>query len=275
MTTPGLRLGVTSAEYHGGPGVSKSGLDAIHRSPAHFQAYTAQALADTPDMRLGRLAHVAVLEPDAFDAQTALAPDVDRRAKAGREAWEEFTAAHAGLEIVTTAERCMLFAWRDAVWQHTMARHLISLPGPVEASAYAYDEGATGLLRKCRPDKLLPELGIVVDLKTTKDASPEAFSKAVYNYRYHVQAAYYMDTLALAGVRADAFVFVAVEKSAPFAVGVYSLEPEAIELGRTVYRRDLDKLSECIISGRWPGYTEDIVSIGLPRWAYKKEDTTE
>lgn len=174
-----------------------------------------------------------------------------------------------------------LHAMRDAVMAHQAAGALLTgAPGKAEQSVYWID-AETGLLCRCRPDFWRQD-GIVVDVKTCEDASPEGFAKAVANWRYHVQHPFYTDginamreqLLAKETPPADipapvrAFVFLAVEKKPPYAVGVYVLEHEAVELGHLEYRRDLATLKQCIDSDTWPGYGDAIQPLQLPRWAF-------
>lgn len=268
---PGLHLGIPCEAYHAGPGVSKSALDRMAQSPAHYKEHVQHGREETPAMKLGNVIHCAVLQPELFDATYAVAPDVDRRTKAGKEAYAAFMAENVGKIFISQDDRDMAERMRDAVWSHPAAKNLMTIKGQVEASCWAKDE-PTGLLRKCRPDKLLREFGVVVDLKTTEDASPGKFAKSCADYRYHVQAAYYLDTLALAGIEVDAFILVAVEKKPPYAVGVFQLEPEDVDLGRRAYRRDLDRLKACMEADHWPAYTEQIERIALPAWARKQEE---
>jgi exodeoxyribonuclease VIII len=106
----------------------------------------------------------------------------------------------------------------------------------------------------------------VVDLKTTEDASPEEFAKSCANYRYHVQDPFYRDGLAAVKRKPRAFVFIAVEKKAPHAVGVYVLRAEDVELGRMQYRANLNRYAECLQSGKFPAYSEKVESLALPAW---------
>ena len=79
----------------------------------------------------------------------------------------------------------------------------------------------TGLQCKCRPDWISADGGILVDLKTTEDASPREFQRSIAKWRYHVQAGWYMAGIEAAyGTRPSGFIFIAVEKKPPFAVGV-------------------------------------------------------
>lgn len=147
---------------------------------------------------------------------------------------------------------------------------------------------------------------IIGDLKTTEDASPEGFAKSIANWRYDVQHAYYMDGTRLAleqgkcnppqegkaelsvywtdpvtGVlcrcRPDFwrgypkhFAFIAVEKKPPYAVGVYVLDSEGVEIGRAQYQHDLRVYAECVRTGVWPGYGDKIQTISLPAWHANK-----
>ncbi len=88
-------------EYHAGPGVSKSDLDLIARSPAHYRAQKAAPREATPAMIIGSAFHTATLEPEKFDLEFAVAPEgIDRRTKAGKEEWAAFEAASAGKTVL-------------------------------------------------------------------------------------------------------------------------------------------------------------------------------
>lgn len=179
-----------------------------------------------------------------------------------------------------------LHRMRDAVMAHPAARALLTaVPGVAEQSVYWID-AETGELCRCRPDFWRQD-GIIVDVKTCEDASPEGFAKSIHNWRYHVQHPFYQDGInamreqllaAAAGEEfppvvpapVRAFVFLAVEKKAPHAVAVYMLDAEAVELGRMEYRRDLNTLHQCIENDNWPGYGDVIQPITLPAWAFTK-----
>lgn len=118
---------------------------------------------------------------------------------------------------------------------------------------------------KCRVDWLRP--GVIVDLKTTDDASPGGFSRSIASYGYDVQAAWYLDCCQAAGIEAEAFIFIAVEKAAPYAVGIYELDYASLEVGRSKYQRALSLWKHCTATDEWPGYSPEIVTLQLPVWA--------
>jgi exodeoxyribonuclease VIII len=166
--------------------------------------------------------------------------------------------------VLTAEEWGQLHAMRDAVMAHPKAAALLSKKGKAEQSVYWRDV-VTGVLCRCRPDYLTDD-DYVVDLKSTEDASQEEFAKSVANYRYHVQHPFYVDGLAAVGRKPRAFVFIACEKNAPYAVGVYVLDAAAVELGRMQYSRDIAAYAECLASGQYPAYSERIENLALPGW---------
>lgn len=160
-------------------------------------------------------------------------------------------------------------AMRDAIMLHPAASALLKSDGVAEASAYWTDE-ATGELCRFRPDFWRAD-GVIADLKTTDDASPEGFAKSVYNWRYHVQAAYYTDgAQVVTQQQPKAFLFIAVEKKPPYAVGVYVLDNTSVEIGRAEYKADLARYAECKRTGQWAGYGDKIQQIELPGYALNK-----
>lgn len=368
---PGVYEGIPNAEYHGGPGISKSGLDLVHRSPMHYHAVVTAANDHTPTaaQELGTAAHALILEPDVFTDTYCLAlrrsdvPDAieDREVlvdmvnklnetrlpklstggkkeeqvarimaeiatgdaekdaaylaeleamkgaelKAQLEAmnterpgklstsgsrhelaellrangqpvtlWSdvlaEWTGNNPGRIVLSPEVWDQLHAMANAVHSHPAAGALLTgCPGEAEKSVY-WNDATTGVLCRCRPDWWRDD-NVIVDLKTTEDASPEGFAKSMANYRYDVQAAYYLDGVqAATRKRPKAFVFIAVEKKPPYGVGVYVLDSDSLELGRAQYQHDLRIYAECVRTGEWPGYGDKIQTISLPAWHANK-----
>ena len=124
-----------------------------------------------------------------------------------------------------------------------------------------------GIECRCRPDAVT-ERGVIVDLKTTRDASPEEFARSIAQYRYHVQAAFYSDGYRAAfGEAPRGFVFIAVETEAPYLVAVYVASEAMTQRGRIDYQADLDTFRWCRDHNDWPGYSGHPLTIDLPKWA--------
>lgn len=163
-----------------------------------------------------------------------------------------------------------IHAMRDALMAHPAANALLTgVPGKAEKSVYWID-ATTGVLCRCRPDWWRDD-NVIVDLKTTEDASPEGFARSIAKFRYDVQDAFYTDGVQQAtSKRPKAFVFIAVEKKPPYGVGVYVLDAETKDLGRAQYQHDLRVYAECVRTGVWPGYGDKIRTISLPGWHANK-----
>lgn len=386
---PGVYAGISNADYHGGPGISKSGLDLIHRSPMHYHAVVTAANDNhesTAAQALGTAAHALILEPAEFvkDYCLGLRPSdvpnaIDDRdqlvamvAKLNENRLPKLTTggskaelaeriAVARMEMGITAEKegCTL---QDCIAELAGASGVAELkgiiaqlneqrPGTLSTSGSRHE--LAELLRangvevtlwsdvqaewlKNNGDRIVltPEQwdqlhrmrdavmahpaaagvlqrgqNMVIDLKTTDDASVEGFSKSIANWRYDVQHPFYLDGLREAirqsgGVLPDEvvagaaelsaywidretgvlcrcrpdywrgepkhFIFIAVEKKPPYAVGVYVLDGESVELGRAVYRADLKRYAECKANDNWPGYGDKIQTISVPGWHANK-----
>jgi len=272
LALTGIVRGLSNEDYHAGPGVSKSSLDAVAKSPAHYFAKyldpQRQKQEQTPAMLTGTLAHCAILEPAEFDKRYAVGPDVSKATKE----WKTFEAlvTSAGQTAIKPDQRAMAFAQSNAIRKLQDVAALFE-KGEAELSAFWTDE-ATGLLCKCRPDWVheCEDGGVIlVDVKTTSDASLREFSRSIAKWRYHAQAAWYIDGYQQAsGKTVHGFMFVAVENDYPHATCAYMLDDESLDLGRETCRRDLDKLAGCLTREEWPGYSNEIEVVSLPYWAF-------
>jgi len=215
--------------------------------------------------------------------------------------------------VLTREQWDQLHNMRDAVMAHPAASRLLSAPGESELSCYWEQDVVDPTTQEvigCELCRVRPDFwrhdGIVVDLKTTEDASEEAFARSIATYGYHVQDAFYRHGIAEAmrqgGVRVGewnpldgtityredvtrwqaprAFVFVAVEKTACVVdgeakgVAVYSLDDESRALGAMQWQADLRTFARCKAAGQWPGYSPKIRNIKLPAWQAKRTAET-
>lgn len=270
-TNPGVWPQMPFDQYLALPGVSKHELDLIARSPAHYQEAKLNPPETTPAMAFGTAAHTWILEPDEAPGQLLVAPKVDRRTKAGKEAWAEFEATAGARTIVSEEDARHLSKMSAAVHNHAAANTLLKARTYTEISVQWQDERTQALCR-CRPDLLTSDF--IVDLKTTFDASPAAFAKTVHKYRYHVQAAYYLDGCRAHGLVADnaTFLFIVVERKPPYGVALYALPQDDLDRGRYQYERDLTRYAHCSKSGHWFGYSDSITYINLPSYARNEID---
>ena len=255
-------LGLTNAEYRAQRGYSKSDLDYIHQSPALLE-WARNAPSDGSEaVDLGTHVHCAVLEPDVFAGTYRKAPAAGRTAadKARVEAFAEHCKASS--KICLDADTCdMVIAMRDSVLAHPTARDLLTGDGISESSIFGELEGVRV---KCRPDRLIRERNILVDVKKVDDI--RHIARSIQEFRYYVQAAFYSDIYEQWTGHKPRFIFVAVGQRRSIGrhpVRVFELEQAWVDAGRQEYKDDLERVREMDEFGA--GMHVEVLE--LPRWA--------
>lgn len=254
--------GIDASKYHGDPSLSKSGLDQFKRSPAHYRAWRDGDfdVEQTPAMAFGSAFHCAVLEEALFASRYRVF-EGDRRTKQGKMDYEALEAS--GATIITKDMMNDIKAMQMAVIAHPSAHPILS-NAKTEVSVFDTWDGVSV---KARIDILPDDGDIIGDIKTTQDASPAGFAKSAASLRYHVQAAWYLRFFP----NKRRFIFIAVEKTAPYEVGVYELDQMAIDAGNAEIDRQLELFRSCQEFNSWPGYSSQIQTLTLPNWAFKTE----
>lgn len=242
--------------------------------PAIFRYEQANRPAPKAVFDFGHAAHKLVLgigadlvEVEADDWRT-------NAAKEARDAAHERGAVPLKSKDMRTVEAMAL-----ALHQHPIAAALLRADFGVPEASLFWRDDKTGVFRRGRVDWLPhPRDGrmIVADYKTADSAEPQAFARSAAKYGYHMQAAWYLDAVEALDLADDAaFVFIVQEKTAPYLVSVVELDALALRIGRQRNRQAIDTYVECMTTGIWPGYADDVALVSLPRWAeYDYEQET-
>lgn len=174
--------------------------------------------------------------------------------------------------VLTPDQNDLVASIRNGVYEVEDCRMFIDSEGENELVLIWVDE-MTGLTCKARLDMWRPPWESIGDLKTCESAGPAEwqFPKSIKTYRYHVQGAFYLDGANALGMAAKHFALFPVEKDPPHAAAAYKLAGEAIELGRSAYRRNLTKYAECVRTGNWPGYDAGFPLISVPNYEIRRE----
>ncbi|KOZ91093.1 exodeoxyribonuclease VIII [Escherichia coli] len=264
---PGIYYGISNENYHAGPGVSKSQLDDIADTPALY-LWRKDAPVDTTKTKtldLGTAFHFRVLEPEEFSNRFIVAPEFNRRTNAGKEEEKAFLmeCASTGKTVITAEEGRKIELMYQSVMALPLGQWLVESAGHAESSIY-WEDPETGILCRCRPDKIIPEFHWIMDVKTTADI--QRFKTAYYDYRYHVQDAFYSDGYeAQFGVQ-PTFVFLVASTTVEcgrYPVEIFMMGEEAKLAGQQEYHRNLRTLADCLNTDEWPA----IKTLSLPRWA--------
>ncbi len=250
--------------------VSASGLRDLARTPLHHyylhRRPDREAPEPTPSQKLGTAVHMAVLEPRRFEVLYLPAPNVDRRTKDGKADYAAYLERLGdGIEI-SANDHATALRIAESVRKHPVGKKLLCGAGMREVSVYWTDR-ETGVRCRMRPDFAPATESVLVDLKSTGDASDRAFSRTAWNYGYQLTAAFYKDGWKAATGEDRDYVFAAWEKDEPHACAWYYAEDDMIEAGRAEYKRLLRIYADCLASGVWPGYPNQLQPLYLPSWA--------
>jgi len=261
-----LRLGITNEAYHADPALGRSVADNLLTTcPAKVKHAMGQPSPSSPALLNGGMIHSAVLEPHLTDTEYGCKPaEIDGnspRTNAYKEAFAEMEDANPGKRWLPESDYVMCMDVAASVLQHPLAKNLLyHASSLIEHTGFFEIEGTPC---KVRPDLYNKDSGIVLDLKTTIDASPKGFAKSVRQYKYLFQTAWYMTALRAMGERPKQFVFLVVEKSAPFATACYALENADIEKEVPRVLEAIKIYGECLKTDVWPGYSDDIKTLNL------------
>lgn len=279
---PGLYT-QTRAEYDTSPGVSNTLLKHASRSMAHYlHAKNGGGRKDTQALIDGRVLHHAILEPESFVENTIILPSdapskpTERQRNAKKPSvdtlsaiawWDAFNKEANGREIVEADFLKKTNRIIDAVRCHKLAGQYLS-KGRAELSAFSI-HAETGLMLKSRFDFYPEDQPFVVDIKSTEDASPAAFEYSIRKYGYRTQASMYQDHTKRLGEPRQ-FLFIAFEKEEPHEVAVYQLDDAATLFGHRQYTALLHNIAACNQVNFYPGYGEEITTLGLSAWEAKE-----
>ena len=252
--------------YRREPGANQSSLKKILDSPAHYQAALKFRLIPTPAMEMGTALHCLSLDGEqAFEGAYIQKPDgLSLATKAGKE-WK----ASVGRKKVLAS------GGKDDPWGsvHGMDESLKRLAwfDPNQADYIKHNEVSIywedhGVACKARLDRVLIEEGIVLDLKTTDSVDPESFTKKVVNLGYDFQAAYYARAAEVAYGKPFKFIFVAVERKAPYTVDLFEVTPDMMSEGIYKVEKALKLYAQCTESNEWPNREPVIRQLDYPGW---------
>ena len=215
----------------------------------------------TPAMKFGSMVHKFILEHSDFNKCYGLLDD--KRSKVGKA--KALDMQEQGVQTYTSAELDTLIGIEQSLYKNDFAGSVLNKSSGKAEQSFWWTHRETGLPCKARCDYLVDDM--VIDLKTTGEggANPDKFTRSIVNFHYHLQAAHYLQATG-----AKRFIFIAVEKTHPYSVGVYQLSQNFIEKGYELQEQTLQKILEATTSKFWRGYTNacpnGIQTLTPPKW---------
>ena len=299
ITAAGAYADISAEDYHRSPdllpapSLSSSGAKTLlAKSPLHYWFDSPlnpnrPPEPDKPHFAIGKAAHDFILLSDRWPLHYHVLPE-SYRAPSSRtvnftdEQLAALAAQDAGLTLLRHDEAQTVMAVAAALQRNDLA--MAALTNGATEETLAWQDPRTGVWLRARPDFRPNSIAeqrpvrVVADLKfvASSHASPEGFQRAIANFGYHQSAALYSDGIkAIYGQHPTHWLHVAVEKEPPHCVALYELPGEDIERGRVLNRRAIDLFARCLDAGKWPGWADEPLPVGLPGWArHRLDDAT-
>jgi len=276
--------------------LNASSLKTAIKSPAHFQAEQNKKQDRKAAFDFGTAAHILFLEPDKFKDSVVMRrgqrpklpeltepiirtpDDMPTRRSRGFQAfkkenpeatilthkeWDWYHAQKSGKAILSESEYQDLINMSDVMQSesYTTAFGLLNDPDGQAELSFIWEDPDYGIPCKARFDLWIPSLRIIIDYKTTENASLQDFKRqAIWKWHYDMQAAWYCQGAEVETGEKHRFIFIVQEKIEPYGVSVLEISEETLDWGRKKIDMILPELVQAQETGFYPGYPDMIQS---------------
>lgn len=270
---PGVYKDLPNEDYHSAKAISKSNISLFKEcaTPAHYVVESAKKKSkDYFDF--GTAIHTILLEPEKLDETVTEIP-IEVLSKSGTKAgkaWKEWKEAQGDIITLKESEMNKIYKIREQVFKNPENKQAAELlTGGEPEVSYFHQSNTYNYPLKCRPDYVNGD--IIIDVKTSEDASPDIFGKQSANLHYHWSAYFTLKIMSIIeGKTFDDYRFLVVEKDEPFGVMVYNINSKILKLAEIELERALAQLVSCYQLDYWPGYGCKPSLLKLPYWAWKE-----
>ena len=256
--------------------VSHSRIETFRKNPQLYKKQYVDKIVtreSTPAQALGSLVHAMLLEPDTVDDKFKVAPNVDKRTKAGKEVWEEF--------YKNLGDDCIAITHDDV----DMANRMLSAISDNTASSY-YLNGKSAVKEheilktiefdgmelpfKFIPDLYCPESKHLVDIKTVSSYDPLDWGKESVFNGYLRQMALYRYLLRYMQIPINSCVHIVVDKGEYPSCMVVEFDSSDIDRAENQVFMGIRNLLAAHEKNEFkPNYYGIVPKITAPAWAWR------
>ena len=240
-------------KYNEAPGIRRSDLWLMDRSPEHFRYNMDNPPESTTALLFGTAVHKFILEPDTFKDEYMVIPKIDKRTRDGKEKFADFMSRAMGRAVIDESDYEVIQLMARKAWEHPVGK--LFRDGRTEEEFY-WTDSATGEACKCKTDCIAQMDGqtYIIDYKTTRSCAGYDFEYEVRKYGYKFQAGMYHEGVLQCTAEDCGFIFLAQEKDPPYSLRAYVCDPEFINQGYDKFRELIGLYHKCRTTGEWPGY---------------------
>ena len=268
-------------DYYASRSLSHSKLSCLAQNPMEFKM---RYVDDPPTLppkesdafAMGHAVHCLALEPEKMDERFVVTPKIDRRTKEGKLQAIIFERDNEGKIVLTLEEYQDAIACVQALNNHAEFATIMAQPRRVEVPS---EFDLFGHRFKAKPDCIVDSMKLIVDIKTTDDASPHKWQWSAVDYGYHRQAYIYQQAVQLETNEWYRFIFAVVEKPKPSTRGIpptvalYELDSDTVRMGLEDSAGLVLQYESRLETNNWQQYySSGIVPLRLPkRRVYSEE----
>ena len=262
-----LRTDISNSAYHGSGELSRSmAWQLVKSCPAKlWHQMQNPPPSDAPHFVVGGCTHTATLEPHKLDEEYAVKPNsIDgnsSRTNAYKAVFEEMQKNEPDKRWLTKSDYDTCMKMADSAREHPLLQTYLHDPDTIiEGTGYFGYEGAECQIR---PDLFNTRSGVVIDLKTTQEGDPKGFHHSCRRYGYDFQTAFYMERLRRMGYNPTQFIYLCVEKSAPYLTSAYEIDLTQVSRMKVKMGEACRTWVKCMESGVWPGYGDHVQTLSF------------
>lgn len=239
-----------------------SSLKEMYISPRNFLWKHHFPREDKIFLSLGRVIHMALLEPDKFEEQCVKRPAIwdSWRTNASKE-WKK-EQIFQGKEILTDQDAQIIDNILANFATHPDC-HVLNFTKKEQVIEWKEQ----GIKCKGRLDAVSNDR--VIDIKTTNNLF-DFVRRDFFRYLYHGQLAWYFDGAISSGFTSkhSQVYVIACETSPPFDVAIFRLADEILNVGRNLKNELLETWIACKTANIWPGIYPNLTVLNdVPPWA--------
>jgi hypothetical protein len=280
--TNGIYTDISIDDYHAnGTHISATQIKLAKRSLLEWHWYrTGQMKKDRKGhFDFGNAFELALMDKVAFSNDVhifdeANRPEKEKTIKSDKnQDWKnsilngnQYVIQKKGDQSYESIEKMIESCWKDKVIQKLITNT------EYQTSIFWTDE-QTGLNLKTRPDICKSKKNIIVNIKTSKDGSPKAFSQDLAKYDYPLQACVEIRGVEAADLMTvDNYFWLVVESVPPFNATIYEFDKTDILPTMDELDFVLNKIKRAEEENLFPGYTDrsdnphGILKAEIPMW---------
>lgn len=215
-------------------------------------------------MNLGSAAHTILLEPHLFETEWCVSPKFDGRTTDGKNGKKLFEEMNLGKNIITDVEFDLIKLFTTACYRNTEVSRILKDYEKEKTYQFELD----GIEMKARLDLVSEKDNVVIDLKTTKDASPKEFTTDLIGRNYDVQMFHYAHAAMSGKIGSMPNIYVIALETISGEMALYNITNIVYsDYTKAKYAKSIETYKRILTMKERPvKYSENIVSLDLPYW---------